>query len=119
VVSEAVGRWSPFAPGVKVRCAVVTLTDEMYNDMQYEASEYRRLLMVCRERMACERERADHAERTLETLLTALRRLVEEFNPDISRRVAQPADTEAATLLYWQGCELIQQIQREAEYLPC
>ena len=98
---------------------MVTLTDEMYNDMQYEASEYRRLLVVCREQMACETERADRAERTIETLVTALRRLVEEFNPNISRRVAQHADTEAATLVYWQGCELIQQIQREAEYLPC
>ena len=99
--------------------AVVTLTDEMYSDMQYEASEYRRLLMVCRERMACEKERADRAERTLETLLMALQRLVEEFNPDISRWAAHPADAEAATLVYWQGCELIQRIQKEAEYLPC
>ena len=98
---------------------MVTLTDEMYNDMQYEASEYRRLLTVCRERMACEKERADRAERTLETLLMALQRLVEEFNPDISQGGAQPADPEAATLVYWQGCELIQRIQREAEYLPC
>ena len=98
---------------------MVTLTDEMYNNMQYEASEYRRLLMVCREKMACESERADRAERTIEALLTALRRLVEEFNPDISRSVARSTDTEAATLIYWQGCELIQQIQREAEYLPC
>jgi hypothetical protein len=83
----------------------------MYYDMQYEASEYRRLLVVCRERMACEKERADRAERNLETLLMALQRLVEEFNPDIYRRVAP--------LVYWQGCELIQRIQREAEYLPC
>ena len=98
---------------------MVILTDEMYNEMQDEASEYRRLLVVCRERMACERERADRAERSIETLLTALRRLVDEFNPDIYRRVAQSADTKVAALIYWQGRELIQQVQSEADYLPC
>jgi hypothetical protein len=103
---------------VKVRYAVVTLTDEMYNNMQYEASEYRRLLVVCQERIARERERADQAERTIETLLVTLRSLVEEFNPDLFRRVPQSAESEAATLIYWQGCELTQQIQGEEEYPP-
>lgn len=98
---------------------MISVTDEMYNDMQYEASEYRRLLVVCLERIACERERAARAERTMETLLAALRRLVEELNPDISQRFAQSTDAEVATLIYWLGCELIQQIQRKVEYLPC
>jgi hypothetical protein len=94
-------------PALKVGCAMVTLTDEMYDDMQNEAREYRRLLVVCRERIVCEMERADRAERSIEALLTALRKLVEEFDPDMSRWVAQSAGTEVAALMYWQGCELI------------
>ena len=98
---------------------MVTLTDAMYDEMQYEANEYRYLLVVCQEQIARERERADRAEGTIKTLLTGLRSLVEEFNPDMSWRVAQSAETEAATRIYWQGCEVMPQIQREDEYLPC
>ena len=104
---------------LKVRCVVVIMTDEMYDEMQHEASEYSRLLVVCREQIICEMERADRAERTVQALLTALRKLVEEFNPDISQKVTQSADTKVAALIHWQEWELIQQIQREAEYQPC
>jgi len=98
---------------------VVTLTDEMYESMQNEALEYRRLLVICRERVLCEMERADRAERTIEALLAVLRRLVEEFNPDIAQSVAQATDIEAAMSMHWPAYEFIQQIQREAEYQPC
>jgi hypothetical protein len=94
------------------------MTDEMYNAMQVEASEYRRLLVLCRERIICEMERADRAERTIVALLTILRTLVEEFSPEIAQRMAQSAETGTATPLYWQECDLIKQIQKEADYRP-
>jgi hypothetical protein len=81
--------------------------------MEFEAGEYRRLLVVCRERVVGEMERADRAERTIEVLLTALRKLVEAFNLDIYRTAAQFADAEVAEFVYRQACELIQQIERE------
>jgi hypothetical protein len=98
---------------------VVTLTDEMYESIQNEALEYRRLLVMCRERILCEMERADRAERTIEVTLAALRKLVEEFNPDIAGNVAQATDIEAAMSMHWPAYEFIQQIQKEAEYQPC
>jgi hypothetical protein len=90
----------------------------MYETMQNEALEYRRLLVICRERAICEMERAIRAERTVEVLLATLQKLIEEFNPDISERAAQSTDTHAA-LMHWQPYEFLQQIQREAEYQPC
>ena len=106
-------------PELKVRLAVVTLTDEMYESMQNEAFEYRRLLVICRERAICEMERADRAERTIQALLETMQKMVEEFNPDISRSVAQSTDTPIAALMQWRPYEFLQQIQREAEYQPC
>ena len=106
-------------PELKARLAVVTLTDEMYESMQNEALEYRRLLVICRERAVCEMERANRAERTIEALLAALRKLEQEFSPDMSRSAAQPIDTEVAAVMHWQAYEFIRQIQGWAEYHPC
>lgn len=52
---------------------MVTLTDETYNALLREAREYRRLLVVCRERVVRETERAERAERTIEMLLADLK----------------------------------------------
>jgi hypothetical protein len=98
---------------------MVTLTDQMFIQLKFEASEYRRLLVVCRERVVEEIGRADRAERTMEALLATLRTLAEALNADLYPMAAQSSDAAVPELVHRQVYELIRRIQREAEYLPC
>ena len=47
---------------------MVTLTDWQFVQMRFEASEYRRLLTVCREQIVRQTARAERAEKTADAL---------------------------------------------------
>jgi hypothetical protein len=98
---------------------MVTMTDQQFIQMKFEASEYRRLLTICREQVTYETERADKAGRTVESLLTMLRRMVEAFSPDIYRMAAaQFGKDQAADLAHQQACDLIKRIEGEMKQGP-
>ena len=95
---------------------MITMTDQQFNQMRFEACEYRRLLVFCREQVVREMERADRAEGIVEALLAALRRMVEAFSPDIYwMAAAQPGKDKAADWVHQQAHDLIEQIESKTK----
>jgi hypothetical protein len=95
------------------------MTDQQFIQMKFEASEYRRLLTICREQVTHEMERADNAEETVESLLTMLQCMVEAFSPDIYRMAAAPFGKDrAADLAHQQARDLIKRIESEMRQPP-
>jgi hypothetical protein len=95
------------------------MTDQQFIQMKFEASEYRRLLTICREQVAHEIERANKSERSTELLLDMLQCMVEAFSPDLYRMAAAPFGKDrAADLAHQQARDLIKRIENETKHQP-
>ena len=94
---------------------MVTLTDWQFVQMRFEASEYRRLLTVCREQIARQAARAESAEKTADALAAALRDMVDAFDPQTyGKSAAQAEKAQTAKRAHRQARELIERIRSEA-----